>query len=115
MGAVLRYQLGNAIAKIVGPEAGFPWGTLTVNVTGSLAMGLLFGWLAGQTGPNEGWRMLLGVGLLGGFTTFSAFSLEIMQLIERGSMGLAIFYGGTSVLAGVAALFVGVMIMRSAA
>lgn len=118
LGAVLRYQLGRVVAQLAGPGAAFPWGTLAANVIGSLAMGLLFGWLARggvESGSNEALRLLLGVGLLGGFTTFSAFSLEMMQLIERGATGLALAYAGVSVIAGLAALWLGLAVMRGAA
>ena len=82
---------------------------------GCAAMGLLFGWLARHGGANETMRLLLGVGLLGGFTTFSAFSLEMLLLIQRGSAGLAVAYAGLSVLAGLAALYGGLVLMRAAA
>lgn len=118
IGAVLRYQLGRAITQAIGIQAAdaFPWGTLAANVLGSCAMGLLFGWIA-KTGIGEGetFRLFVGVGLLGGFTTFSAFSLETFQLIERGQAGLAATYIAVSVAAGVAALFVGLLTMRATA
>lgn len=122
VGAVARYQLGRAVALWAGPNAAFPWATLSVNVLGSLAMGLLAGWLA-RAGVgscvvsgmgSEPVRLALGVGLLGGFTTFSAFSLEMMALIERGSAGLAMTYACVSVLAGLAALYLGFVMMRGA-
>ena len=117
-GAVLRYQAGRALTGLLGPAAvaTFPWATLLVNIVGSLAMGLLAGWLArhGST-TGETWRLLIGVGLLGGFTTFSAFSLEMMLLIERGQPGTAFAYAAISVLAGVTALYIGLIAMRLAA
>ena len=85
------------------------------NVIGSLAMGLLVGWLARSGSGAENLRLLLGVGLLGGFTTFSAFSLEMALLIERGQLGLAAVYAGVSVVAGIAGLFLGLILMRSLA
>lgn len=105
-GAAARYWLGRAI----GAGHGFPWGTFVVNVAGSMALGLLAGWLARYGSAGEHWRLLLGVGLLGGFTTFSAFSLESVLMIERGLPGLAALYIGGSVVAAVLALFAGMRI-----
>ena len=79
------------------------------------AMGLLAGWLARNGQAGEQWRLLVGVGLLGGFTTFSAFSLELMLLIERGQPWLAASYALVSVLAGLTALYIGLIAMRLAA
>ena len=111
-GAVARHQAGRGMTALLGPAAvaAFPWATLAVNVVGSLAMGLLAGWLARQ--GSESARLLLGVGLLGGFTTFSAFSLELMVLIERGQAGSAFAYAALSVLAGLSALYIGLIAMR---
>ncbi len=108
VGAWLRFVVG----RLVGVTA-FPWATLAVNVAGSLAMGLLAGWLA-RNGSDESWRLLLGVGLLGGFTTFSAFSLELVELIQRGQAGAAIAYALVSVAAGIAGLTFGLAMMRVA-
>ena len=114
VGAVARHQAGRGMTALLGPAAvsAFPWATLAVNVVGSLAMGLLAGWLARQGNGGETARLLLGVGLLGGFTTFSAFSLELMVLIERGQGGSAFAYAAISVLAGVTALYIGLIVMR---
>ncbi|MGE3691294.1 MAG: fluoride efflux transporter CrcB [Novosphingobium sp.] len=115
LGAWLRYCTGVLWSRAIGPVAasGFPYGTLTVNVLGSLAMGLLAGWLARHGQHGEGWRLLLGVGVLGGFTTFSAFSLEVALFIERGAWAAAVFYAGLSLAAGIAGLFAGLALMRA--
>lgn len=113
VGAWLRYFTGVAIGRLAGGSA-FPWATLTVNVVGSLAMGLLAGWLARHS-AGEPWRLLLGVGVLGGFTTFSALSLEIALMIERGQIAAAALYVAASVIAGVAGLFAGLALMRAIA
>lgn len=115
VGAVARYHVGRLIGHVTGPNTAFPWGTLAVNVTGSLFMGLLAGWLARHGTGGEQWRLLLGVGLLGGFTTFSAFSLEMMLLIERGQPGLAALYVAASVIPGLVALWLGLIAMRALA
>lgn len=116
VGSVLRYQMGRAMTHWLGTEAvsAFPWATLAVNVVGSFAMGLLAGFLARHGQGGEHWRLLIGVGLLGGYTTFSAFSLELMLLLERGQAGQAFLYGAVSVLAGLSALYFGLIVMRIA-
>ncbi|OCC25656.1 camphor resistance protein CrcB [Croceicoccus estronivorus] len=112
-GAVLRYQLGRLVTHWFGPNIAFPWATFTANVVGSLCMGLLVGFLARHGHGGEHWRLLLGVGMLGGFTTFSSFSMEMVLLAERGAIGMAVAYAGFSLAAGVAAMFLGLMTMRS--
>ena len=116
IGSLLRYQAGRGMSRGLGAQAvtAFPWATLTVNVVGSLAMGLLAGWLARHGQGGEQWRLFLGVGVLGGFTTFSAFSLEMMLLIERQPLQ-GITYALVSVLAGLTALYLGLIVMRLAA
>jgi fluoride exporter len=117
IGSVLRYQVGRGMTRVLGPAVvtAFPWATLAVNVLGSFAMGLLAGWLARQGNAGEPYRLLIGVGLLGGFTTFSAFGLELMLLIERGQAGQAFLYAAISVLAGLSAVYMGLIAMRLAA
>jgi CrcB protein len=119
IGSWLRFLVGRFYVQAIGPlKAGaFPWGTLTVNVVGSFAMGVLVGWLArhgtGSGLASEGSRLFLAVGLLGGFTTFSAFSLEVVNIFERGQSALAFAYIALSLLAGLAALAGGLTIMRA--
>ncbi|BBC74196.1 camphor resistance protein CrcB [Altererythrobacter sp. B11] len=113
-GAVLRFQLARAMVALLGADAvlRFPWATLAANVIGCLAMGLLTGVLARSGGSGEAWRLLLGVGLLGGFTTFSSFGLELFMLVDRGHLVSGFAYAAVSVLAGLAALFIGLSITR---
>ena len=117
LGAWLRYLTAMAWSRAIGPAAAtaFPWATLLVNAVGSLLMGLLTGWLLRHGDQGEGWRLLLGVGVLGGFTTFSAFSLDLVQMIERGQLGSALVYSAVSLAVGVAALFTGLALVRVAA
>ena len=110
-GAVARHLVGGAALRLLGP--GWPHGTFAVNVLGGLLMGLLAGWLALRGGGDqERWRLLLGVGLLGGFTTFSAFSLELALMIERRAWAAAAVYAASSVALSVGALFAGLWMAR---
>lgn len=111
VGAGVRFWLGGAIAARWGNA--FPYATLSINIIGCLAMGLLAGWLA-RHGSNETVRLLVGVGLLGGFTTFSAFSLEWWQLVERGALGAAFAYAAASLIATLAAFGGGLWLGRAA-
>jgi CrcB protein len=114
VGSVARYGLGLATAR-VWPGAAWPRATLAVNVIGGLAMGLLADWLALKAeGGGEGLRLFAAVGLLGGFTTFSAFSLETALMIERRDYALAGGFVAASVILSIAALFAGLMIARRA-
>jgi CrcB protein len=114
VGAWLRHRVGRLTLSLLGPSTAtaFPYSTLTVNVLGSFAMGLLAGWLARHGHGGEAWRLLLGVGVLGGFTTFSAFSLELVLMTQRGQFGLAAGYAVLSVAAGGLGLFGGLLVMR---
>lgn len=115
VGSALRYLLGCLAAQMI-PGASWPWGTFSANVVGGFAMGLLAGWLARFNAPSgEPIRLLLAVGLLGGFTTFSSFSLETMLMMERGQTGMALGYAVLSVVGAVGALAGGLAVMRSVA
>ncbi|MBP7134893.1 MAG: fluoride efflux transporter CrcB [Sphingomonadaceae bacterium] len=109
LGAGARHLVGATMLARFGP--GFPWWTLTVNIVGGFLMGLLVGILV-KTGASEQLRLLLGVGVLGGFTTFSAFSLETWMMIERGQMAVAVGYAGASLIGSVAALGLGLWLTR---
>lgn len=111
LGAALRHGVNLGAARLLGTN--FPYGTLTVNVVGSLAMGLLAGWFAFEGAPSQHWRLLLTTGVLGGFTTFSTFSLDTALLYERGEFGLAALYVVASVAAGVGGLFAGLALIRN--
>ncbi len=109
-GALLRFQLSRMLPD---PATGWPWATFIANVGGGLAMGLLAGWLLRQGEAGEPIRLLIGVGLLGGFTTFSAFSLEMGAMIGRGQLALAAGYGFASICLALAALFCGLALGRA--
>ncbi|MEL6289415.1 MAG: fluoride efflux transporter CrcB [Pseudomonadota bacterium] len=109
IGAALRFLVGAATTRMFG--IGFPWGTLTVNVLGSLGMGLLIGLLATR-GGDAALRTFLAIGILGGFTTFSAFSLDVVTLLERRATGAAAGYVAASVTLSVAGLMLGLWLAR---
>ena len=110
-GAAARYAVGSHAWRLLGTA--WPFGTFICNVLGGLAMGLLVGFLAHRGGADqERLRLLFGVGVLGGFTTFSAFSLETALMIEKGRYGQAFTYVSASVLLSVAALFAGLIVAR---
>lgn len=113
IGGALRHGVNVGCAKFCGPA--FPWGTLTVNVVGSFVMGALAGWLAFRAG--ESWsqplRLFLTTGILGGFTTFSAFSLDAVLIWERGEAGLALGYVVASVLLSLLGLVAGLALTRT--
>ncbi len=112
LGAGARHLAGLGALRWTGP--GFPWGTLFVNLAGGLAIGLLAGWLA-RTGGSEATRLFFAVGVLGGFTTFSAFSLETFLMIERGQFAPAALYVAASVIGSIVLLFAGLAAIRATA
>ncbi|MVA97520.1 fluoride efflux transporter CrcB [Nitratireductor sp. CAU 1489] len=113
IGASLRHLTGVLFLRLLGP--GFPWATLTVNIVGGFAMGLLVELLARRVGASPELRLFMATGLLGGFTTFSAFSLEVALLWERGALCLAALYLAASVIGAVGALFCGLWLARALA
>lgn len=112
IGGALRHAVNEAAFRLLG--AGLPAATLFVNVAGSLAMGVLAGYFASRTGISQHVRLFLTTGILGGFTTFSAFSLDTALLIQRHAYWTAAAYALASVLCSVAALFVGFSLYRTA-
>ena len=110
LGAGIRLLVGNALTARLGNA--FPWGTLTINLIGGLLMGLLAGWLT--RGGDEGARLFLGVGILGGFTTFSAFSLDFVVLVQRGEPLTAITYAAAAVIGSIALCALGIAATRAA-
>ncbi len=111
IGAALRHGVNLTAARLAGTA--FPYGTMTVNVAGSLAMGLIAAYFAFRGDASQHWRLFLTTGILGGFTTFSAFSLDVALLYERGELALAALYVAVSVAASIAALFAGFALVRS--
>ena len=109
IGAGARHLAGQAMLARLGP--GFPWWTLSINIAGSLLMVLLNSILA-RSGGGETTRLFVGVGVLGGFTTFSTFSLEFWTLFERGQIGQASFYVLASVVGAILACGLGIFVMR---
>lgn len=110
LGAVSRYLTGMAVMRASGP--GFPWGTMVVNIIGSFVMGCLIAWLARRSSGDADLRLLLATGFLGGFTTFSAFSLDAVTLYERGALTAAAAYVIASVTVSILALFGGLWLAR---
>ncbi|MCW5603716.1 MAG: fluoride efflux transporter CrcB [Burkholderiales bacterium] len=111
LGGMLRHAVNVFVPRLVG--AAFPYHTLTVNIVGSFVLGLLAGYFATKGDPGQSWRLFLTTGVVGGFTTFSAFSLDTAVLYERGEPTLAVVYVLASVGLSLAALFAGLFIMRT--
>lgn len=113
LGGALRHGVNLGCARLCGTA--FPWGTLTVNIFGSFLMGVLAGWLAfkAEHGWSQPLRLFLTTGVLGGFTTFSAFSLDAVLLWERGQAGHAAAYVAASVILSIAGLLAGLALVRA--
>jgi len=110
LGATLRHVINMTCARCMGTA--FPWGTFIINITGSTVMGLIAGYLAYKGEASQPWRLFLMTGILGGYTTFSAFSLDTALLYERGELGLALAYVLGSVVLSIAGLFAGLALVR---
>jgi CrcB protein len=110
LGAAARHGVNVLTARLLGTH--FPYGTLTVNVTGSVLMGLLAAYFAFKGDASQHWRLFMTTGILGGYTTFSAFSLDVALLYERGAILLALAYVLASVILSVAGLFAGLALVR---
>ena len=110
LGSGARFLTGRAMLALFGPF--FPFGTLAVNLIGGLLMGMLTGILARAGVAGEPWRLFLAIGVLGGFTTFSSFSLDVVAMIQRGAPSMALGYVLLSVIGSVLAVCAGLMLTR---
>ncbi|MBD8555886.1 fluoride efflux transporter CrcB [Rhizobium sp. CFBP 8762] len=111
VGSVLRYLVGVWALRLAGPV--FPWGTLFVNVTGSFLIGVTAEFIVRRFGGSVDLRLLLITGLIGGYTTFSAFTLDALTLLERGNTAAALIYIASSVVVSLLAVFAGLVLTRS--
>src|ERR1700722_11247086 len=110
LGATLRPPVNVVSGRLLGTA--FPYHTFLINITGSIVMGLAAGYFAFKADVSQSSRLFLMTGILGGYTTFSAFSLDAVLLYERGEIGLAAFYVVGSVVFSIAGLFAGLALMR---
>jgi len=113
IGSVGRWQIGRLMTALFG--AALPYGTLTANLIGGFSMGLVVAALARLTMPVDNVRLFFATGVLGGFTTFSTFSLDTATMIQRGDLGIALGYALISVIGSVLALFAGLSLVRAVA
>jgi len=111
IGAALRHGINVTFARALGTA--FPYATLFENVSGSLVMGLLAAYFAFKGDASQHWRLFFTTGILGGYTTFSAFSLDTVLLYERGEVGLAALYVAASVALSIGGLFAGLALVRN--
>lgn len=112
IGGTLRHFVNQATAQWFGAD--FPWGTLTVNVVGSLVMGLIAGYFASWSAGSPAWRLFLATGILGGFTTFSSFSLDVVVLFGKGEALAGALYVTASLVLSLAGLWAGLWLIRAA-
>lgn len=110
LGAMVRHGLNLASVRAFGTH--FPYATFFINISGSLIMGLVAGYFAFKGDASQHWRLFITTGILGGYTTFSTFSLDAALLYERGELGLAAFYVVGSVVLAIAGLFAGMALVR---
>jgi len=110
LGATLRHFVNVVSTRFLGTA--FPYHTFIINITGSIVMGLIAGYLAFKGDASQAWRLFLMTGILGGYTTFSAFSLDAVLLYERGAIWLALFYVLGSVVFSIFGLFAGLALVR---
>ena len=111
LGAALRHGMNIWVARLIGTA--FPYATMIENVTGSLVMGMLAAYFAFKGDATQHWRLFMTTGILGGYTTFSAYSLDVALLYERGALGMAALYATASVLLSIAGLFAGLTLVRN--
>ena len=110
LGGMLRHAVNMLTLRWLGPN--FPWGTFLINITGSIAMGLVVGFLTHRNLPGTGLRLFVATGVLGGYTTFSTFSLDTITLWERGEVANALAYVFGSLLFAFAGLWLGMAVFR---
>src|SRR5712675_2954254 len=110
LGSTLRHLVNVVSPRLLGTA--LPYHTFIINISGSIIMGLIAGYLAFKGGASQPWRLFLMTGVLGGYTTFSAFSLDAVLLYERGELGLALLYVLGSVVLSIAGLFAGLALVR---
>jgi CrcB protein len=110
-GAAIRHGVNLVVARMLGTA--FPYSTMLINITGSFAMGTIIAYFAFRGDLSQHWRLFLTTGILGGYTTFSAFSLDTALLYERGQMGMAALYVIASVAISIAGLFAGLALVRN--
>jgi CrcB protein len=110
VGAAVRHGINLGVTRLLGN--GFPYATFLINITGSFIMGLMGAYFAFKGDAPQHWRLFLTTGVLGGYTTFSTFSLDAALLYERGELGLAAVYVISSVVVGIVGLFAGLALVR---
>jgi CrcB protein len=110
IGATVRHGINIVIGRLLGTA--FPYSTILINITGSFVMGLVVAYFTFKGDASQHWRLFLTTGILGGYTTFSAFSLDAALLYERGELGLAALYVIASVAISIAGLFAGLALVR---